>query len=47
MEVSKLDITVIIVIVLGGAFIIGGTLAGHYASKASEKDTDEMNKSKN
>gem|GEM_PF-5261069 len=39
-----MDITVIIVIVLGGAFIIGGVFAGHLASKACEK-ADEMNKS--
>ncbi|MCX7746508.1 MAG: hypothetical protein N2645_06420 [Clostridia bacterium] len=42
-----MDITLIIVIAVGAIFVIGGTMAGHYATKASQKDADEKNHSEN
>lgn len=41
MEVILLDIKLILVIVFGLIFIVGGTLAGHYANKVSSKDIEE------
>jgi uncharacterized membrane protein len=46
-EVKKMNVTFIIVIVLVAIFIVGGVLAGHYATKASEKDTGNMNNNQN
>ncbi|KNY25770.1 hypothetical protein [Pseudobacteroides cellulosolvens] len=34
----------IIILVLVAIFIVGGAIAGHYATKISENDTDTMNK---
>jgi hypothetical protein len=42
-----MNVTFIIVIVLVAIFIVGGVLAGHYATKASEKDTGNMNNNQN
>lgn len=43
-----MDTTVILVVVFGVIFCVGGPIIGHYASKASEKaEKEEMNNTKN
>lgn len=42
-----MDATLIIVIILGVAFVVGGPIIGSLASKASEKSTESSKKDKN
>lgn len=42
-----MDITLIIVIIIGVVFVVGGLVIGHLATKASEKaEREEANKEK-
>jgi len=45
--VKILDTSVILVIIFGAFFIIGGPIIGHYASKASEKEEQRQKEIEN